>query len=322
MIFSDVNVPLLLASLAFLVIFLLATGVLIYIRNVNYRREIIQKITIREDEWAESETDTPTLDFAAQSPNPLVKLISAIGLKVIPSKSTDDSQLKLKFRRAGLQGRNVSSLFWGTKLLLAVLFPATSLLVSGVFLKVLNSSHLLLTAVFLATLGLILPDLWLRVRTSGRKKRLMRGFPDALDLLVVCVEAGMGLDAAIQRVGEEVGLSHPDLSEELNILNLELRAGKARQHALRSLADRTGIEDVQSLVTLLIQTDRFGTSVAQTLRVYSDTFRTTRYQRAEEIAAKISTKLVFPLVLFIFPSLFVVLLGPVAIQVYRVVLQK
>lgn len=132
----------------------------------------------------------------------------------------------------------------------------------------------------------------------------------------------MGLDAAIQRVGEEVALPHPDLGDELKVLNLELRAGKSRQQALRSLADRTGIEDVRSLVTLLIQTDRFGTSVAQALRIFSDSFRTARYQRAEEIAAKIATKLLFPLVLCIFPCLFVVLLGPVAIQLYRVVLGK
>ena len=153
------------------------------------------------------------------------------------------------------------------------------------------------------------------------KKRLAKGFPDALDLMVVCVEAGMGLDAAINRVGEELGLSHPELSRELNHLNLELRAGKSRQTALRNLANRVDMEDVNSLVTLLIQTDRFGTSVAQALRVFSDSFRTARYQRAEEIAAKIGTKLIFPLVLFIFPSLFVVTLGPALIMAYRTLLQ-
>jgi len=171
---------------------------------------------------------------------------------------------------------------------------------------------------FLAILGLFLPDIWLSVRTSGRKERLFKGFPDALDLLVVCVEAGMGLDAAFNRVGEELGLSHPELSQELNLLNLELRAGKPRLAALRNLAQRTNIDDVNSLVTLLIQTDRFGTSAAQALRVFSDTFRTTRYQRAEEVAAKIATKLIFPLVLCIFPSMFVVVLAPAVIRIYRV----
>ena len=171
-------------------------------------------------------------------------------------------------------------------------------------------------------LGLVLPDIWLKLKTSTRKEKIVKGFPDALDLLVVCVEAGMGLDASIHRVGEELVLTHPELSDEFKILNLELRAGKARSEALRNLAERTNIEDVKSLVTLLIQTDRFGTSIAQALRVFSDSFRTARYQKAEEIAAKIGTKLIFPLVLFIFPCMFVVLVGPVAIQVYRLLLDR
>ena len=321
MVLSDGNVPFLLASLAFFVICLLAIGIMIYIKHVNERRKMIRKITTGQNDWAVSETDAPSLDFTERPTGPLVKLLNAIGLKANP-KSSDDSQLKLKFQRAGLRGRNVPSIFWGTKLLLATALPAAALFITVAFLKPLSSSHILLIAVFLAMLGLILPDIWLGVRTSARRKRLIRGFPDALDLLVVCVEAGMGLDSAIRRVGEEVGLSHPDLSEELKILNLELRAGKARLHALRSLAERTGIDEVNSLVTLLIQTDRFGTSVARALRVYSDTFRTARYQRAEEVAAKISTKLIFPLVLFLFPCMFVVILGPVAVQVYRMFFQK
>jgi tight adherence protein C len=320
MILSDANIPLLLACLGFLVICLLTMGIVIYMRHANYRRKMIQKIATGQNDWAVSETDAPSLDFTEKPTKPLVKLLNAIGLKANP-KSSDDSQVKLKFQRAGLRGRNVPSIFWGTKLLLATALPAAFIFVAMAFLKPLSSSHILLIALFLAMLGLILPDIWLSVRTLRRRNRIIRGFPDALDLLVVCVEAGMGLDAAIRRVGEEVGLTHPDLSEELKILNLELRAGKARLHALRSLADRTGIDEVNSLVTLLIQTDRFGTSVAQALRVYSDSFRTTRYQRAEEAAAKISTKLIFPLVLCLFPCMFVVILGPVAIQVYRMFFQ-
>ncbi len=136
-------------------------------------------------------------------------------------------------------------------------------------------------------------------------------------MLVVCVEAGMGLDAAISRVGEEMQLTHKILSDELNQVTLELRAGKHRQEALRNLAQRTDLEDLASLVSLLIQTDKFGTSISQSLRVYSDTMRTKRFQRAEEIAAKIGVKMSFPLILFIFPSLFVVIMGPAMIRVYR-----
>jgi len=158
------------------------------------------------------------------------------------------------------------------------------------------------------------------MKTSTRKNKIFEGIPDALDLLVVCVETGMGLDAAINRVAKEIKLSNEVLSEELNILNLEIRAGKSRQDALRNLAERTGIEDIHSLVTILIQADKFGTSVAQSLRVFSDSFRTKRFQKAEEIAAKLPVKLMVPLILFVFPSLFVVILGPAAIRIYQVLL--
>ena len=146
---------------------------------------------------------------------------------------------------------------------------------------------------------------------------LLKALPDALDLLVICVEAGMGLDEGINRVANEIKLTSADLSEEFRFLNLELRAGKNRESALKNLALRTDIEEMRNLVTLLIQADKFGTSVATTLRVYSDTFRTQRMQKAEELAAKIPVKLVFPLILFIFPSLFVAILGPAVIRIFR-----
>ncbi|MGD9306593.1 MAG: type II secretion system F family protein, partial [Desulfobacterales bacterium] len=162
-----------------------------------------------------------------------------------------------------------------------------------------------------------LPDIWLRQKTDKRKERLLKALPDALDLLVICVEAGMGLDEGVNRVAQEIRLTSPDLSDEFKLLNLELRAGKERPDALRNLALRTDIEEMKNLVTLLIQADKFGTSVATTLRVYSDTFRTQRMQKAEELAAKIPVKLVFPLILFIFPSLFVAILGPAVIRIFR-----
>jgi tight adherence protein C len=168
-----------------------------------------------------------------------------------------------------------------------------------------------------ALLGFYLPNVWLRQKTDKRKEKILLGLPDALDLLVICVEAGMGLDSAITRVSKELKMSCPELSDELYFMTLELRAGKERQEALRNLALRTNLEEINSLSTLLIQTDKFGTSMADALRIYSDTFRTQRFQRAEEMAAKLPVKLVFPLILFIFPSLFVVLLGPAAITIYK-----
>jgi tight adherence protein C len=321
MLFSDENIPLLIASLAFVVICLVSMGVIIHMRGMRHKREMLEKIRTSDGDWAGIEQEDSSIELSGGTGGAFAKFLSAIGAKTNPGRSADDADIKLKFLRAGLRGRNVPTVFWGTKLLLAVVLPVAFLMAAMALFKKMDSSHMLLATMFLAALGLFLPDLWLRFKTSTRKERLSKGFPDALDLLVVCVEAGMGLDAAISRVGEEIGLSHPELSKELNTLNLELRAGKSRQRSLRNLADRTDIDDVNSLVTLLIQTDRFGTSVAQALRVYSDTFRTTRYQRAEEFAAKLGTKLIFPLALCIFPSFFVVTIGPAAIQVYRMLLQ-
>jgi tight adherence protein C len=175
----------------------------------------------------------------------------------------------------------------------------------------------LLISILLAMIGFYLPNLWIKMRISNRKEKMQQGLPDALDLMVVCVEAGTGLDAAINRVGEEMKLSNKVLSEEFRLMGMELRAGKQRRHALKNLALRTDLEDVNSLVTLLIQTEKFGTSLAQALRVHSDSMRTKRFQKAEEIAAKLPVKLMFPLVLFIFPSIFVVILGPAAIRIFR-----
>ena len=155
-------------------------------------------------------------------------------------------------------------------------------------------------------------------KAKKRQKKIQLGLADALDLMVVSVEAGLGLDQAILRVGDELRFAHPDLSDELRLVNIELRAGKARTDALRNLADRTGLDDLVSLTTMLIQTDKFGTSVAQSLRVFSETLRTKRRQRAEEAAAKTGVKMVFPLVLCIFPAIWVVTIGPAAIKFVEV----
>jgi tight adherence protein C len=169
-----------------------------------------------------------------------------------------------------------------------------------------------------AGLGYILPNIVLARLEKRRQHRIRLSLPDALDLLVVSVEAGLGLDQAMQRVGEELVFAHPELCEELRLINFELRAGKARSEALHNLGERTGVDDVQSLVAMLVQTDKFGTSIAKSLRVHSDTLRTKRRQRAEEAAAKTGVKMVFPLVLCIFPAIWVVTLGPAAIKIVQV----
>jgi tight adherence protein C len=168
-------------------------------------------------------------------------------------------------------------------------------------------------------LGYVLPGIVLARLAKRRQKRMQLSLADALDLLVVSVEAGLGLDQALMRVSEELATAYPDLSDELKLVNIELRAGRPRTEALRNLGDRTGLEDIMSLTTMLIQTDKFGTSVAQSLRVHSETLRTKRRQRAEEAAAKTGVKMVFPLVFCIFPAVWVVTIGPAAIKFVQVI---
>jgi tight adherence protein C len=165
--------------------------------------------------------------------------------------------------------------------------------------------------------GYLLPDMWITWRVRARQRLLRRALPDGLDLLVICVEAGLGLDQAFLRVAQELTVAHPELSDELQLVNLEMRVGKTRLDALRELARRTGLDDIKALVAMLVQTERFGTSVAQSLRVHSDELRMKRRQRAEEMAAKTTVKMVPALVFFIFPALMVVILGPAIIAVMR-----
>ena len=172
----------------------------------------------------------------------------------------------------------------------------------------------------LAALGYYGPNLVLSRLVMVRQREIFESFPDALDLMTVCVEAGLGTEAAMMRVAEDMRLKSPALADELRIVNLELRAGADRERALRNLAIRTGVEEVDSFVTMISQAERFGTSIAASLRVHSEMLRTRRRQRAEEAAAKIALKLLFPLIFCIFPSLMVVLMGPAMIQIYRVLL--
>jgi tight adherence protein C len=166
---------------------------------------------------------------------------------------------------------------------------------------------------FVIILGYMLPEMWLFWKIKKRQRKLRLALPDALDLLVVCVEVGLGLDQSLLRVAQELRIVHPELSEELQMVNLEMRVGKTRLDALRELARRTGLDELKSLVAMLIQTERFGTSIAQSLRVFSDELRTRRRQQAEEMSAKTTVKMVPPLVFFIFPALLVVILGPAII---------
>ena len=220
---------------------------------------------------------------------------------------------------AGYRSGKAPVFFVGAKLLLAI---AVVLLIGDDSCKGFGISERFEISYFIMCwpqpVAIMLQSLWLRSAIASRKDALQRAIPDALDLMVVCVEAGLGLDQAIGRVGEEVKRAHPELSDELNILALELRTGCHRQEALRNLAHRTDLEEVRNLVALLVQTDRFGTSIGQALRVHADSMRTTRRLKAEELAAKLPVKLLLPLIFFIFPSMFIVVIGPACIKMMRV----
>jgi tight adherence protein C len=236
----------------------------------------------------------------------LVGLIKRVGEKV-PRSPKEMGSLRLRLTQAGYRRDEALTFFFGIRVLFALALFA--LFSSPVLMR-----PNLMFALGGLGVGYVLPGMVLARLAKRRIHRIRMSLADMLDLLVVSVEAGLGLDQAISRVGAELAFAYPELSEELKLINLELRAGKPRAEALRNLADRTGVDDLSSLVTMLIQTDKFGTSVAQSLRVYSETLRTKRRQRAEEAAAKTGVKMVFPLVFCIFPAIWVVTIGPAAIK--------
>jgi len=230
--------------------------------------------------------------------------------RFIPSSPDKLGRVRKRLGRAGYRSVTAALVYSSAELLLPIIL-------GGAVLLLLGRTTGLILAIAMAALGYLLPGLVLERLIKRRQKRIGNGLPDALDLLIVCLEAGSGLDQAIVKTTEELAIAHPDLAEELRLVTIETRAGKPRLEAFRNLAARTGVEEIRSLVTMLVQTDRFGTSVAQALRVHADTSRTKRRQRAEERAAKLGVKLVFPLVFCLFPAFYVVALGPAVIQFIR-----
>jgi len=240
----------------------------------------------------------------------VMKTLKRLG-EASPKSSKELGKLRQRLVASGYRGSEALTVFFGIRLGAALL--SFGVLSTGIIFK-----PNLALALGGAAVGWVVPGFMLARMAKKRQHRIRLSLPDALDLLVVSVEAGLGLDQALQRVSEELAHAHPELSDEMRLINLELRAGKARSEALRNLADRTGVDDLSSLAAMLIQTDKFGTSVARSLRVHSETLRTKRRQRAEEAAAKTGVKMVFPLVLCIFPSIWVVTIGPAAIKFVEV----
>jgi tight adherence protein C len=234
---------------------------------------------------------------------------------VLPASPKDVGVIQRRLIRAGIRNPNALKIFYGLKVLLGILFPIVAAI--AVSRSASQASDKGMVIVIATVAGFLAPNMYVKRRVKKRQKEIRRGLPNALDLLVVCVESGLGLDQAIMQVSKELEHAHPDISEEFGLVNLELKAGKRRVDALRNLAERTAVDDLRKLVAVLIQADRFGTGVAQSLRGHSDYMRVQARQTAEEKAAKLGVKLVFPIFFCILPSLFVVTVGPVMVRIYR-----
>lgn len=247
----------------------------------------------------------------------VTKIVKPLHDLVAPTENETKKKLRLKLIQGGFRSERAVHNYLALKLVLSIILPGGFLLARYFYSF---SPQIVVVAASLAIIGFFSPNVLLYYRTKKRKQEITKALPDALDLMVVCVEAGLGLDMTFKRVGIEIQPISAELSDEFKLTNLEASAGRPRDETYKNMADRTGVSEVSNLMTLLIQTNRFGTSLAKTLRVHAEAMRIKRRQLAEEKAAKSAVKLVIPLVFFIFPALFVVLLGPAAIRIMTILL--
>jgi tight adherence protein C len=255
---------------------------------------------------------TPTGVIDANGGSDLAERLASPLSRLVPPSAAEAKKLQKQLMHAGFRSPGAPIVFRAIQLAALAGFPAVVALVCAILARPLSSALLWILLAFVA--GFFLPRYALRRMIRSRQQLIRWGLADALDLMVISVEAGLGLNAAMLRVSSELKEVHPDICEEFELANLEIRVGRERDEALRNLADRTGVDDLHSLVAMLIQTDRFGTSIARAVRAFSDSLRTKRRQRAEQAAQKAAVKLLFPLACFLFPTLFIAILGPAALQ--------
>lgn len=248
----------------------------------------------------------------------IVKIAGPFASLSTPTGEWDESPLKVKFFNAGIRTNDASMIYFGAKTVLPLVFAAFAFLA----LRTISQPDLtlLLYVMVTAMIGCYLPNIFLNWKIKARQREIFNNFPDAADLMLVCIEAGLGLDAGLTKVAEEIQIKSRALAEELHLTNLEIRAGGTREIAMRNLALRTGVEELGTFAAMMTQADKFGTSIGESLRVFSDDLRHKRQMRAEELAAKVPTKMLFPLVVCIFPSIFMVIMGPAVIQIIRTLL--
>jgi tight adherence protein C len=251
-----------------------------------------------------SEENAPMAEFAGRIATPISRLV--------PPSAIEARKIQRQLMQAGFRSENAVVIYRALQLISLAAFPSATAFVCALVGRSMSNSMLFILFAFV--MGFILPRFLLTRMIKGRQQRVRWGLADALDLMVVSIEAGLGLNAAMLRISEELKKVHPDISGEFELANLEIRVGREREEALRNLAERTGVDDLRSLVAMLIQADKFGTSIARAVRVFSDSLRTKRRQRAEQAAQKAAVKLLFPLACFLFPTLFIAILGPAALN--------
>lgn len=309
---NTINVLLLVGLFAF--VFAGALGAMLLLSPRTLRRRIEQAGGIRAAPAAAPGTmGTEWLEKIADISQPIAKLS-------IPKEDWENSALRLRLMNAGWRSSGAAAVYFAAKTVLALALPLLALVwLVGTSLSA-DPFGLSAILIGLGGMGYYLPNFVLKRRIGQRKRTIFEDFPDALDLLTVCIEAGLSLDAGLMKVADEIKIRSEVVASELELMLLELRSGFTKEKALRNLSLRTGVEDIDSFCTMLIQAERFGTSIGDSLRVLSDTLRTRRRMRAEEQAAKIALKLLLPLAFCIFPALLTVLLGPAFIHVYRILL--
>ncbi len=251
--------------------------------------------------------------------NPLTAMAERVAEplnRMMPISAIDAAKLQKQMLQAGYRSQDAATAFRAIQITLTVAIP--SVVLTACFLLQRPVNNFLVWGVFGAAIGFYLPRYVLRKKISGRQQRITWALADAMDLMVVAVEAGLGLNAALNRVSDELKELHPDMHYEMDLVNLEIRVGRSREEALRNLAERTGIDDIRSFVALLIQADRYGSSIAKAVRIFADSLRTKRRQRAEQISQKAALKLLFPLTMFLFPVIILVVLGPALLNLYDI----
>ncbi|MDF1577782.1 MAG: type II secretion system F family protein [Desulfurivibrionaceae bacterium] len=295
--------------MVFLAAALLAGSLFLLFQRRNYLTERLEKL-LRGKKPVEVK-NAKLFDEEAQT-GFTAKILAPIRNIIAPADFSDQKKIRLRLIQAGLRSRKAYTTYLAFKVILAVIFPLTYLTFSAYYTL---TPAAVTIAALLALAGFFTPNLVLLHLIRKRQQIMSRSLPDALDLMVVCVEAGLGLDMTFKRVGDELRPLNKELSDEFYLTNLEIRAGKARNESFKNMAARTGMPDIHNLMNILAQTSRLGTSVANALRIHADAMRIKRRQVAEETAAKSGVKLIFPLILFIFPAILIVLAGPAAIRI-------